>query len=223
MPTIHTTQGKDKTQDLLSVNTDTCSNEECVKTQKAIELLRASGKPCNKVCGYCYSYCSLNAYRQSMRPALKRNSIALSSSIIPSSELPTYNSAILRFQAHGDLINVTHLHNLVNIALNNPHVTFGLWTKRTSIVRAFTKQHSIPSNVVMIYSNPIVNRIIKTPPNGFQKVFNAVTVKHTEQHNTPINCDSACVKCRKCYLGSETVIVEQLKSAFGGKKIYDLY
>ena len=53
--------------------------------------------------------------------------------------------SIARFHSHGELINETHLINLVNIALHNPHCNFALWTKRFDIISKYFKKNKKPS------------------------------------------------------------------------------
>jgi hypothetical protein len=219
-PVIHITKGEFKTEMLMSISTNTLTNPKCIETQNKIAEKRACGVKCGNVCGYCFSYISLKTYKQLMVPALQRNSVALSSGIVADADLPLINSAIFRFQSHGDLINLNHLVNLVNIAVKNPHVVFGLWTKRTEIMKQYVKKHGVlPSNIIKIYSNPAIDKVMVNVPAGYDKVFNAVTGNYIEAGKAKVNCSGQCVACRKCYIGGETVIVEHLKNAFGGVKI----
>ena len=67
--------------------------------------------------------------------------------------LPTILDAFFRFNAHGELINLTHLENLVRIAKKNPHCNFALWTKRNDLIVKYFKTRDKPKNFILVYSN----------------------------------------------------------------------
>ena len=177
-----------------AINTDTTSNEFCVRQ-----------KDTDTICGKCYSHRMLSTYRKSCVPAFAHNSELLSKSVIPADFLPTINQAYFRFNGHGELINATHYENIVNIARKNPHCTFTLWTKRASLVRG----HAVPDNLILIFSNPRIDRVIGVP-RGFHKVFNNVN----KASGIAQNCTGKkCLDCLLCYRkdsGSD-VIVEAVK------------
>ena len=77
--------------------------------------------------------------------------------------------------------------------------------------------HKKPKNLILIYSNPKIDHILKKIPKNFDKVFNNVT-------SGAVNCSpkrSACLSCLKCYKFSKSeknnIIIEQVKKA-GGRK-----
>ena len=183
-----------------AINTDTTSNQFCIREYQ-------SGNP-NKICVYCYSHEMLNTFRKNCVPAFKHNSDLLSKAELIPDLLPVINSAFFRFNGHGELINKTHFENFIWIASHNPQTIFSLWTKRKDIVAHYAKQNAIPKNMILIYSNPRTDKLIKQPPKHFHKVFNNVTTE-TEGENCT---GQKCITCLKCYqFESESVIIEREK------------
>ena len=111
-----------KLEGFKAINTNTLSNPYCQK-------MYSCGSD-DIICTKCYSVEMLETFRKGCIPAWERNSKALSEGIIPPHLLPTFLEAFVRFSGHGELINMTHLENLHNIALHNAHTKFALWTKR---------------------------------------------------------------------------------------------
>ena len=81
-------------------------------------------------------------------------------------ELPRITAAFCRFHAHGELINHIHFINFVNIARDNPHCTFALWTKRKDFVWQVLDDdhHSKPPNLILVWSNPQVDKVVQSVP-----------------------------------------------------------
>jgi len=152
----------------------------------------------------------LNGLRKNAKPALQRNSDLLSGRLLDKSELPTTLAAFFRFNAHGELINMIHLRNLIMIAEHNPHCNFALWTKRTDLIRKYLKDAKKPKNLILVYSNPKINRIMTNPPKHFDKVFNNVDKDYqVDKHNCT---GQKCASCLACYKhNGYTVIVEAVK------------
>ena len=178
-----------------AINTDTTTNEFCVRQ-----------KDTDTICGKCYSHKMLSTYRKSCVPAFQHNS-RLMSEAIDWDLLPIINQAYFRFNGHGELINTAHLQNIVNIARKNPHCNFALWTKRISIVRQF--KGKIPDNLILVFSNPRIDKVIDTP-RGFHKVFNNVSKDSIINQNCT---GRKCMDCLLCYRkeSGANVIVEAVK------------
>ena len=178
-----------------AINTDTTTNEFCVRQ-----------KDTDTICGKCYSHKMLSTYRKSCVPAFQHNS-RLMSEAIDWDLLPIINQAYFRFNGHGELINTAHLQNIVNIARKNPHCNFALWTKRISIVRQF--KGKIPDNLILVFSNPRIDKVIDTP-RGFHKVFNNVSKDSIINQNCT---GRKCMDCLLCYRKESyaNVIVEAVK------------
>ena len=166
-----------------ALNTDTTSNKYCQKMSKT-----------DTICGSCYSWNMLKTFRKSAVPSFKRNSKFLSAEIHNPKYLLPVSSIIARFNGHGEIINKSHFINIINICKNQPNTTFTLWTKRKDIINKVCKDYKLPKNLIMIYSNPVINTIMKKVPKNFHKVFNNVT-----NNSNKINCVGKCIDCLKCY------------------------
>ena len=152
----------------------------------------------------------LQTSRKNCEPRWQNNSDILSQ-LIPVDNLPTINAHSFRFHGHGELINYAHLENFMNISRKNPDTHFALWTKRTGFVRKWLKTNDVLDNVIFIYSNPRTDRVMDTPPDGFEKVFNAVYDDTVSEGQTPCT-GQKCRDCMACYRHNEhTVIVEKVK------------
>jgi hypothetical protein len=145
-----------------------------------------------------------------MQASLERNSQALSNTILSIDDLPLIMDAFFRFNAHGELINETHLINLINIAIKNPHCNFALWTKRNDIIQKYFDNNVKPSNLILIYSNSKISRVMDKPPKHFDKTFNNVL---EDEYTELQNCTGQqCKNCLLCYKHNNvTTIVEKVK------------
>jgi len=180
-----------------AINTNTATNPYCVKQYKS------GGK--DNICTMCYSQRMLSTYRKNCQPSFQRNSDILSSD--RGVDIPKINAAFVRFHGHGELINDTHFLNLCDIAESNGHCTFALWTKRVDIVRP--NRHHVPENMILVYSNPKIDRVMRKPPRGFHRVFNNVTKKYRGDANCT---GQKCIDCQLCYkFDTASVIVEHVK------------
>ncbi len=196
-----------KLEHIPAINTNTLTNPFCVK-------MHNSENP-NSICVECYSHRMLNGYRQNCAPAWQQNSDLLSKSILPDDQIPVINSHSFRFHGHGELLNVIHYINFLRIAQKNPHCTFALWTKRREIIQRLRHyaeinwSYSKPDNLILVYSNPTIDKVMKTPPIGFDKVFN-----NTSTLTTADNCSGRkCIDCMQCYRldSGVNVIIEKVK------------
>jgi hypothetical protein len=153
----------------------------------------------------------LSSYRKNMQPALQRNSDALSQRMLAEQELPRILDAVFRFDAHGELINETHLANLCAISAHNPGTSFALWTKRNDLVSKFFRSRAKPANLILIYSNPKISHIMHRPPKHFDRTFNNVLEHEFVDRQ---NCTGQkCADCLLCYTPGNgvTTIVEKVK------------
>ena len=191
--------GSGKMLGIPSLNTDTTTNDFC-------QGMYNSNKD-NLICRECYSMSMLNTFRKNCKPKFLNNSKYLSSKIHSREYLPICPSNVGRFHSHGELINSIHLENIMNICLNQPMTTFTLWTKRKNIVTRVLKNRKKPKNLILIYSNPYVDKLDVTLPKHFDKVFNNVSSKTSN-----INCNEKCLDCMKCYsLGDKTTQIIEVK------------
>jgi len=175
-----------------AINTNTVTNEFCQKMNKT-----------DSICGSCYSMAMLQGSRKNCQPAWQNNSELLSQSLLDARQLPVINERYFRFHGHGELINQTHFDNLCRIAEHNPATTFALWTKRRNLIGG-----DKPSNLILIYSNPTIDRVMAKPPKGFDKVFNNVASPRANENCT----GQKCADCLECYrFEGSSVIIERVK------------
>ena len=178
-----------------AINTNTLSNSFC-------SLMRQT----DAICSACYSAAMLSGSRKNCVPAFEHNSALLSGALLTARQLPVINARYFRFHGHGELINGTHLENFYRIAEHNPATTFALWTKRRDLIRSGRAR---PANLILIYSNPSLQKVMRKAPARFDKVFNNVPAAYTG----PANCTGQrCADCLACYTreGAD-VIVEHAK------------
>ena len=180
-----------------ALNTDTTSNKYCIKMSKT-----------DTICGSCYSWNMLKTFRKNAVPSFKRNSKFLSAEVHDPKYLLPVSSIIARFNGHGEIINEAHFINIINICKNQPNTTFTLWTKRKDIINKVCKDYKLPKNLIMVYSNPVINTIMKKVPKHFHKVFNNVS-----NDSNKINCVGKCIDCLKCYNLKDNTkqIIEKIK------------
>ena len=199
---VHISKMTGKLEGFQAISTNTTTNEYCMK-QNAVANTK-------NICTHCYSHTMLKSYRKNMQPALQHNSDYLSSRVHDPEYLPTILQAFFRFNAHGELINLTHLENLVNIAKKNPHCRFALWTKRNDLIVKYFRDNDKPSNFVLVYSNPMISTVMSKLPKHFDKTFNNV-LEHEKVELQ--NCTGQkCKDCLLCYQhGTTDTIVEKVK------------
>ena len=184
-----------KLEGLQAINTNTLSNPFC-------GAMRAT----DSICAKCYSAAMLSGSRKNCVPAFEHNSEMLSGALLTARQIPVINARHFRFHGHGELINKTHLENFYRIAEANPGTIFALWTKRQALIRTGRAR---PANVILIYSNPRLDRIMTKAPKAFDKVFNNVPKDYTGAANCT---GQKCIDCMACYThGGTDVIVEHAK------------
>lgn len=197
---VHITKLTGKLEGFRSISVDTTSNEYCIKMNKT-----------SAICGSCYSMKMLKGFRKNAQPALERNSKLLSERVIWNYELPTIKDKYFRFDAHGELHNIIHLINYVNIVEHNPDTNFSLWTKRKDLIRRYAKECGpFPKNLRLIYSNPVIDKVIPDVPEYFHQTFNNVTDKYDGVQQCT---GQKCKDCLLCYgpKVTEQTIVEKVK------------
>ncbi len=178
-----------------AINTNTLSNSFC-------SLMRQT----DAICSACYSAAMLSGSRKNCVPAFEHNSALLSGSPLTDRQLPVINARYFRFHGHGELINATHLENLYRIAEHNPGTMFALWTKRRALIRLGRAR---PANLILIYSNPSLQKVMRKAPARFDKVFNNVPKDYTGAANCT---GQKCAECLACYTrDGADVIVEHAK------------
>jgi hypothetical protein len=200
--TIHISKMTGKLDGFKAISSNTITNPYCIKQN--------ASKDESNICTKCYSHTMLKSYRKNMQASLERNSQALGNTILSIDELPIVLDGFFRFNAHGELINDIHLINLVNIAIKNPHCNFSLWTKRNDIISKYFDNNVKPSNLILIYSNSKISKVMSKPPKHFDKTFNNV-LEHEFIESQ--NCTGQqCKTCLLCYKHNDVnTIVEKVK------------
>ena len=199
---LHVSKPDGKLQGIKAIGTNTLNNTFCYKMNNVQDD--------KIICTKCYSWAMLQGFRKNVAEALQRNTEALSKTVLSYKDLPVIKDDVFRFQHHGELINMKHLKNLVNIARKNPDCTFALWTKRKDMVAKYVA--TLPSNLILVYSNPRIDKVITKPPKHFHKVFNNVSPDNlTSQQNCT---GQECRDCMLCYSKSSgcNVIIEGVKN-----------
>ena len=195
---VHISVMSGKLKGIPAINTNTLSNAFCTAMHNAKKSV---------ICAWCYSHNMLSGSRKNCVARFEENSRLLAE-WIPWDELPVFNSLWIRFHGHGELQNMAHLENFHRIALKNPRTICTLWSKRRDLIREYHRNFTQPNNLILIYSNPIVDRIIAQVPNGFDRVFNNVSTDSPLNNCTGRNC----IDCLICYAKTgENVIVEKVK------------
>ena len=217
MQTIHISKLNGKLQDFQAISVNTLSNDFC----QAMHNIKRDDVICRK----CYSFATLESKRfgSNLEKALQRNSDLLYKPLDKNC-LPFINAAYFRFHAHGELINHVHFKNLILIAKHNPHCKFALWTKRKDIVNLVKrdmKQNSdeFPNNLILVWSNPIVDSVHFQTPEGFDYVFNNVTNDHYVnnfdsyyKYHQPCT-GQKCKDCLNCYdFNNNPCVIEKVKN-----------
>ena len=206
--------GIGKMEKIRSISTNTLTNDFCRKMNATKNKLI--------ICGHCYSVDSLEAGRfPNQVKALQRNSNILGNKELSEKEIYQnymFNDNIFRLQSHGDLINELHLKNLMAIVKANKWTTFALWTKRKNVIKEYFDKNDKPDNLILVYSNPLINKVIdsrsKYKPVYFDKVFNNVDKDYMKEKQ---NCTGQkCFDCRRCYIRSnksnDNTIIEAVKT-----------
>ena len=200
---VHISKMSGKLEGFKSISTNTLTNKFCIRMNKSNK---------NTICSVCYSHNMLNGFRKNTAPALQRNSDLLGSRSLTKEELPFIMDSFFRFSAHGELINIQHLANLVEITEHNPHCTFSLWTKRKDYIARLFSHRAKPANLILIYSNPKISNILPEHkiPKYFDKTFNNVL---SDEAVSLQNCTGQkCKDCLLCYKHDTTnIIVEKVK------------
>ena len=95
------------------------------------------------------------------------------------------------------------------ISLINSPLLF-LWSKRFDLIKKFFDENKKPDNLILIYSNPKLNKPLEKLPKYFDKTFNNVLENENVDQQ---NCTGQkCKDCLACYkFDTTTTIVEKVK------------
>lgn len=196
---------------MYSISTACTLNKYCLQRSKNPD----------SICASCFAQTMFkNAWYKWTLKRCEHNTHILTTSILSAADLPVINAFAFRFESFGDIQNTTQVINYFNICNLNPRVTFALWTKNPFIIaNAIRAGYDKPSNLIIIYSSPMINKAVSLEKikSVFPFVDKVFTVWRSSDaaaaHNVKINCGArACLKCLKCYTkDGENVISELLK------------
>lgn len=188
----------------ITVITTSCHNNDFCKSMQKCK---------GTICQYCYADSNLKR-KTSADNAYILNGDILSSRLLEGWELAeirhlliSYCEGYHRFESHGDLINETHMINIISICeyCKDLDINFALWTKRSNTV--FPKVRALgyekPENLQIVassyYNNiPLDERMLEQ---WIDTVFTVYTYDFLKDHKEVIiNCGVyKCFDCHKCY------------------------
>jgi hypothetical protein len=174
---------------LQSLSSSIVLNPNCVRRMQKQD----------SICSKCFAAAMMNRYKDLDR-CLQENTPILTGSILPDSVLPVIPSRYFRFEAYADLNNWIQFVNYRNIAAKNPDTLCALWTKNPHIIaQALERGYTIPANLQIVLSSPLVNKPIKSTKYAFvDKIFTVYDKKASKGVN--INCGArSCLSCGRCY------------------------
>jgi len=180
--TLQITQGQGKMEGIPSLNTSSLTNPFCQ------DMSAHEGTVCSK----CYSSRLLH-FRRALSKRCDKNGIILESS--GEIWIPPINSLYFRFHSFGELINMGHLEHLHDICLDNRDTMFSLWTKRVDFIWYYLDEFAKPENLVLVYSEELINPISPQIPLGFDHVY----AVYDKTSPVEINCPEKCIDCLRCY------------------------
>lgn len=192
-----------KLRGIEAINTNPLSNRFCRNMHVQ-----------NTICKFCYSIEILRTYRSRCIPAWEKNSEQLGSKFV---RIPNIKTDIVRFNAHGELINKLHLFNYLRITNYYPSKIFTLWTKRAGLVQKVFSNHKKPPNLILIYSNIFINKPT-SPPKFFDKTFTVFS-----KRGDHINCGGRCRECMICYSHNNVKQIFEAVNLKGMKSKWEHY
>jgi len=192
---IHIFPGSGKTIGICSIDVAISKNPFCREMSK----IKAH------VCYKCYRQKVRGGKR--MQAKLIENYDLLSETLLDDADIPVIYQDVCIINRVGDLVNRTHLENIIQIAKKNPHCVFMLSTKRIDIVSPI--RSFMPGNIRVIYSNIFEDTPISTKRAGFDGVHNIITPMFVATHPTiTINCTTKCRLCMRCFKPNSDIINE---------------
>jgi hypothetical protein len=157
---VHVSTMTGKLEGFRAINSNTRSNPFCLSMyENAAD---------NVICRKCYSHEMLKAYRANTVPALQRNSDALSQAwdsgdpvrLTGKGRKTFQPGEYVRISGHGEIVNSAYVANVMRIIRENPQARFSWWTKRHQLIRQYCDEHGKPDNLILVYSNPLVDAVI---------------------------------------------------------------
>lgn len=190
----------------------------CTANKRCIHRMNQKNK--RLICFYCFAETQLKNYGDSMLKPFLYNIWLLNRFVIDIDILPAINAFMFRIESFGDIMSEVQEYNYLSLMYKNPRVTFAQWTKNISILATSFEQIEKPENMIVIYSNPVIDCLVKFEQLNkkwlfVDKVFNVVSEKYAKEHGIKFNCGANhCLTCQLCYvLNSTKVIIEKLRDS----------
>ena len=211
-----------KMKNMFSISTSVLENPLCIARRASAEKAKENGSKKEIICTKCFA---VSQFKMQTSTAKKyaRNTELLTSAVYPVEAFPIVNACIFRIEAFGDVQNKTQALNYLHLIKRNPETMFTAWTKNPHIWDMAIKEEGKPENLIMIYSDPVVNGTTQTPEAflsalriGFpwiDKMFIVYRKTYANKNNVEINCGArSCNNCRRCYRkNTESIVTEILK------------
>lgn len=178
-----------KMSGLQSLSTSVTTNKHC-------QARRAKG---DSICAHCFAAAMMKRY-SALEACTIENARILSAGLIPSENIPLIPVRYFRFESTGDLSSMIQAANYIRIAAANPDTMCALWTKNPQYIKqAIEAGYTIPSNLQIVLSSPLINKPIKSTVYPFiSKIFTVYDKEGAKGVN--INCGArSCLKCGRCY------------------------
>ncbi|MFZ9612573.1 MAG: GP88 family protein [Crocinitomicaceae bacterium] len=119
-------------------------------------------------------------------------------------------SGYMRFHDSGDIQNLIHFKNIIDIATNLPNINFWLPTREYGIIgEAIENEIKIPNNLIVRLSAYMIDGEL---PIKLAKRYNVAVsgVSSKNDHNCPASSQgNFCLTCRACWDTSKTVIYKK--------------
>ena len=97
----------------------------------------------------------------------------------------------------GDLENETELHAITQVAVATPKFNHWLPTKEIKLLRAYLKRNTLPDNLVVRASSPMIDQ---KPLSGFRNTSTVHRDNDPVGHSCPAKYQGhSCGKCRACW------------------------
>lgn len=180
-----------------------------ISTSALVNPFCTARRACNNtVCKNCYA-CKYLKLRKTLREKTERNTDFYTSVVLSDNDIPTINAAVFRFESFGEIYNTVQLQNYFNIAWNNEHCTFSLWTKNHDLVIDYCSKHTRPANLNIIFSSRYTNisdynylseKYGLDFTDNCDAVFTVYDKQFAAENNIPIHCGgNRCIDCMRCY------------------------
>ena len=209
-----------KMEGMHSISTAVTVNPLCPARRaaalKALEDAKAKGIDIPEhICLSCFAEAQLE-YQSSTDIKYRRAFEILNYKVYDLEDFPVLNLLVFRIESFGDVASVTQARNYIRLVKRNPMTICTAWTKNPGIWKEAFKIEGKPENMIMIYSNPIVDSAIdekaffaalKVSFPFLDKMFSVFTL---EDETT--NCGGRhCLTCLNCYRKDGPVFIHEVK------------